>query len=357
MKTLKKIALILFCVLFFAVCAFFSLGMLIPGSSEATEGAGEFPALLKDGAVNGDFGDEFEAWFSKKFAFRGYVVDAFSAIRETVFRTGNEQVVVGEQGFLFFAETVDAYTGLNPMTEDEIAAACDSLAALSEYAEEHGARFVFVCAPNKATVYPDKMPAQYEPCDGETDLDLLLASLKERGVTAIDLRPTLTEKAKTELLYHKRDTHWNAVGALYAWNEITKTLGVTMAEIGEGEIVTDFEGDLDGLLYPGKTRYDTDVDFHLDGQYVFTSSYSNPMNLSFSTKSAGEGKLLLFRDSFANALIPFVSSTFGEVRYERANPYRIDLLEDFDADTVIVLIAERNLRDLIGCDGRIADEP
>ena len=355
MDKLKKILLILFVALFFAVCAFFAIGMLIPGASSAAEGAGEMPRLVADGRINSDFGDQFEAWFSKSFALRGKVVDAFTAFRAKVTSTGNDQVIVGRDGFLFFEDTVASYTGSDPMTDGEISAAAQSLCNMQEYAAAHGADFLFVCAPNKATVYSDMMPDRYVKCAGDTDFDRLFAALDRLGVNSLDLRGLLCEKAESELVYHRRDTHWNGLGAKYAFDAMMERLGVTVPDFGEAAVTHDFEGDLDSLLYPGHTEYDDDVTYDLSDKYVFTSAYTNPMNLSISTRGAGEKKALFFRDSFGNAIIPYAASSFAEVRLERANPYRIDLLEEYGADCVIVIIAERNIRDLIGSDGRIAD--
>ena len=354
MKKSMKIILAVYSALFFAFLAFFSVGMLIPGASDAAEGAGKMPSLISDGRVNENFGSEFESRFVKTFAYRGKAVDAFSSFRAKLFSTGNDQVVVGEDGFLFFADTLDSYTGENAMTDEEIGAAAEALFNMQKYAEAHGADFLFAGAPNKATVYSDEMPDRYVKCPGETDLDRLYDALREKGVNSVDLRPLLTEH-RDELVYHRRDTHWNGLGAKYAFDEMMNALGVTVPDFGEPVFSHDFEGDLDALLYPGHTEYDDGVSYALDDRYVFTSAYSNPMNMSISTRGAGEGKTLIFRDSFGNAMIPYAAATFAEVKFERANPYRIDLLESYGADKVIVMIAERNIRDLIGADERAAD--
>lgn len=359
MNKIKKTLLILFCVLFFSACVFFSLGMLIPGASDAAEGAGSFPAFIIDGKINSDFGDGLETWFSKTFAFRGKVVDAFSALREKVFHTGNDQVIVGEDGFLFFAETLDAFTGNDPMTNDEIEAAAQSLLNLQKYAEEHGCEFVFAPAPDKATIYPDRMPPRYEKTSAPTDLDRLFSELDSLGVNYIDLRPLLTKAAEDTLVYHKRDTHWNGRGALLAWEKIAERIGVVLPDFGEAVVTHDFEGDLDALLYPGHTAYDDDLTYDFTDRFIYTSAYSNPMQMSVSTRGGGEKKVLLFRDSFANALIPLVASSTAEAKFERANPYRADILGDGTAngyDAAVAVIAERNLRDLIGCDSRITGD-
>ena len=360
MKLIKHGAALLFCVLFFCMCAFFSVGMLIPGASVAVEGA-EMPALITDGRISSGFGDAFEAWFSKRFAFRGAVVDAFSALREKLFQTGNEQVVVGEDGFLYFADTLDAYLQSDPLSEDELARIAASLSALSDYAEAHGAHLLFVAAPNKNTVYPEYMPKNYRIAKPDTpsDLDRLYAYLDTHtDVDYLDLRPVLEAHKEEALLYHRRDSHWNGVGAHIAYEAIMAHLSLPTPDFSEMERtqISTFEGDLDRLLYPGTTRYDDDTVYTYDGLFVYTSAYATEMDMVITTRSAGEaGRLLCFRDSFASAMIGDLAISFSQVQLERSVPYRIDQLEVTNADIVIVEITERNLRTLIGCDARISE--
>ncbi len=59
-----------------------------------------------------------------------------------------------------------------------------------------------------------------------------------------------------------------------------------------------------------------------------------------------EGRLLMFRDSFGNALYPFLADTFSEAAFSRLMPYRMDWLDTVDADDLIVEIVERNIKDL-----------
>lgn len=357
----KKILLIIYCALFFIPCAFFSLGMLIPGAANAAEGA-EMPSFVEVGdtlTVNTKIGSEFEEYFAKSFAYRNKVVDAFSTLKAGVFKEGNEQVVIGKDNFLFFADTLDSYTGANAMTDGEINAAADSIQALYNYSREHGASFLFVCAPNKNSIYPEMMPSRYVMQTENRDLDRLHAALEARGVPYLDLRRILTEAKDTgvvyPLVYHKRDTHWNNEGARIAAEAIADTLGFTLPDFSAyGPTYTrDFEGDLDGLLYPAAVKYDNNTAYDLSSLYAFASAYTSPMQMSITTRGGGENKLLMFRDSFANAMFPFLATGFGEARFERG--YTIDQLGSYEADTVILEIAERNIRELIGCDARISD--
>lgn len=357
----KSIGTLLFCILFFCLCAFFSVGMLIPGASSAVEGA-EMPALITDGRISDGFGDDFETWFSKRFAFRGTVVDLFSSLKETVFQTGNDQVIVGKDGFLYFQDTLDSFLRENPLTDDEIRSIGTALSNLSAYAEAHGARLLFVCAPNKNTVYPEFMPARYRiaPSNAMSDLDRLYAHLDaETTVDYLDLRPVLESAKQEALLYHKRDSHWNGYGAHVAYEAIMEHLDLPMPDFSvlPRTDITTHEGDLDRLLYPGTVKYDDNTVFDYEGQYIYTSAFSTEMDMTITTRSAGKaGTLLCFRDSFASALLGDLAITFSSAQLERAIPYRLDLLETTKADVVIVEIVERNLRSLIGCDERITDE-
>lgn len=359
----KRIGTLLFCILFFCLCAFFSLGMLIPGASSAVEGA-EMPALITDGRISDGFGNDFETWFSKRFAFRGTVVDLFSSLKEQLFRTGNDQVIVGEDGFLFFDDTLDSFLRENPLTDAEVAQIGDALSDLSDYADEHGAHLLFVCAPNKNTVYPEYMPARYRrhaaSSNRMSDLDRVYAYLDDLGtVDYLDLRPVLTEAKEEALLYHKRDSHWNGYGAHIAYAAIMEHLSLPIPDFSAlpRTAVKTHEGDLDRLLYPGMVRYDDDILYEYEGQFIYTSAFSTQMDMTITTRSAGTaGGLLCFRDSFASAMLGDLAISFSGAQFERAVPYRIDLLPTLKADVVIVEIVERNLRTLIGSDGRIVDD-
>ena len=354
---MKKLLLIIYCALFLIPCAFFSLGMIIPGAANAAEGA-EMPKLLTDTpnvSINSDFGNEFEEYFSKSFAYRNKVVDMFSTLKTEIFSEGNDQVVVGQDDFLFFADTLDNYLGRNPMTDDEITEAADSLLNIYEYSKEHGADFLFVCAPNKNSIYSEMMPPRYIMDTDGRDFDRLLDALDERNIPYIDLRETLTDAKNDLLVYHKRDTHWNTEGARIAVEAIANELSISLPDFAKygPTPVTDFSGDLDTLLFPERKMYDDNTAYDLSELFIYTSAYRTPMDMQITTRGGGESKLLMFRDSFANAMIPFFASSFAEARFERAVPYRIDLLDTYSADCVIIEIAERNIRTLIGADERI----
>ncbi|MBQ7921585.1 MAG: hypothetical protein IJ325_03290 [Clostridia bacterium] len=343
---MKKTVCKLFILLFFAVCVFFSLGLVLPGASDPE--SDNPPELLTENGINDDFGSEFEEWFSKHFAFHHAVTDFFADARLALFSEGNDQVIAGRDDFLFFDDTTADYIGTNRMTDADITKTAEALATLNEQVEAAGGKFLFVCAPNKNTIYGEYLPSRYIKSTSPTDLDRLYAELDVLDVPYVDLRPLLTEAKENTLVYHKRDTHWNGAGAEIAMGGIAEHFSIPMPDYGVPITVSDFEGDLDALLFPGKTMYDENITYNFEGLFVYTSAYATPMDLVITARSGGTGKLLMFRDSFANAMIPYAASTFGEIRMERVTPYQTAQLETYKPDYVIVEIAERNLREIAG---------
>lgn len=62
-----------------------------------------------------------------------------------------------------------------------------------------------------------------------------------------------------------------------------------------------------------------------------------------TTNEQKEHSLLMFRDSFGNALYPFLADSFGHSRFSRKMPYPLTMMQEVNADVVIVEIVERNI--------------
>lgn len=348
---MKKLFPILYCGVFIALCLALGLGAFFLPADADGEGRdlAPFPSFTVEGKFNADFFNEFDAWLTDHFTARRHFINANSAVMEQVFHTGSDQVIVGEDGFLFYKDTVADYCGESLLREEEIDVIADSLKAMADEAASYGAKLIVAVAPNKNTVYGEYMPAAYravrDQAAGESNMDRLYAALAKRGVLYADLRPSLADAEN--LTYHKRDTHWNGAGALAAYNAVLDVLALPHLDFSEYAMMhtADFPGDLDGMLYPGAGRTDDNYmpEYDFASSFVYTSASAAPMSMSLTTRGGGEGSLLIFRDSFGSAWIPYFSASFRDVRYERAMPYRIDLLARYPADAVIIEIAERNI--------------
>ena len=59
-----------------------------------------------------------------------------------------------------------------------------------------------------------------------------------------------------------------------------------------------------------------------------------------------EGSLVMFRDSFGNALLPFMADAYSSAYFSRGVPYQMSEVDEKNADTVIVERAERFLPEM-----------
>ena len=167
----------LLCALCLALLLIPLAGMLLAGPSDAVsnERLAAKPRLMRGGKLNPDFLSETADYFAGHFYLRPALLTANSTVQAAVFReSASEDVVLGDGGWLFYADTLEDFQGTNPMTGRALFCAARNLALLQEYCAQQGTKFLFVCAPNKNTSYPEYMPGQYRKTEQVSDLDLSL---------------------------------------------------------------------------------------------------------------------------------------------------------------------------------------
>ena len=313
-----------------------------PAEPLANEVLTALPEPVRDGSVNIGFLSELGDWLSTNFAFRHEAITASARVKADVFASSNtESVILGREGWLYYASTAGDYMGVPALTERQAENLAVRLRLAEEYAESCGADFLFVPAPNKNTVFPGYMPGRIAPGSGGA-MDLLLGALAAEGVSALDLRETLHDAGDS---YHRLDSHWNNRGAAAAELAVMTALGRDGTDWSGAayEERRDFSGDLYGMLYPLGTERDLQQYYELP---AFTAS-GTAEDIRYETENpGGSGSLLMYRDSFGNALSPFLAAEFENARFSRSVVYDLTSLREDGRDAVILEIAQRNLRSL-----------
>ena len=162
---------------------------------------------------------------------------------------------------------------------------------MQETLNEKGVQFLFTVAPNKNSLYGENMP-YYDSLKVSSDKNLvnLQKYLRQEQVSYGDLYEMLYPLAMTpeEEVYYDRQT--------------------TFAYVGE--VVSNFDPKITTV---------------------------NPVK---------EGSLVMFRDSFGNALLPFMADAYSSAYFSRGVPYQMSEVDEKNADTVIVERAERFLPEM-----------
>lgn len=250
-KPIKQI----FCILLLLMCllplaVFVIAGPSAPGANERLAAK---PRLTVGGSLNFDVLSDTADYFDGHFGLRQELITANAAADAAIFReSATPEVLLGTDGWLYYADTLADYTGADPMTERQLWCAARNLALMQEYAQSQGADFLFVCAPNKNTLYPAHMPARYVRAGDSSDLDRLEALLDAQGVAFCDVRQTLLGAGETA--YYRTDSHWNGYGSALACDVILSALGRDSALAEEDFSPQPHGGDLYQMLYPGPPK-------------------------------------------------------------------------------------------------------
>jgi hypothetical protein len=357
-ETLKRTFLLIFIVLFFAVCALPGAVMLsgVKAANLEKRQLAEMPAAVLDGKLNLGFPKEFDSFMSDNFGFRQYYVTGWAALDYYLLGcSSNSSVIAGREGWLFFGDESRDYLGRNLLSATDIARIVKTLRLEREYLASKGVAFVFTVAPNKSTVYGEYMPARYVKASGESNLGNLSAALAGSGVGYCDLYAALMAQKSAAQLYHMKDSHWNNIGALAGYRALMGSLSDAMGgfqydnyENASYTWKKDWSGDLETMLLPALGNLDWQAEYDIPQAFRYSGRPKTMEDMRIvATSGVNEDRLLMFRDSFANALIPILSNAFGYTYYTRSVPYDLTLAGTEKAGAVVEEIVERNIPSLL----------
>lgn len=317
------------------------MGIFGPSAPAANEQLSQAPKLTdENGKLNTDYLSHLTSYVNDRFYLRQELISLNNRLSATLFQTaGGKDVLVGKNGWLYYAPTLDDYTGQSLMTDAQLSAAARNVFLMQQYCLQEGKDFAFVIAPNKNSLYPENMP--HFPAADKKNAAKLLMLLKELQVNSVDLFAAFG--SQEEALYFAHDSHWNSKGAALGADCIYKALGIQSDYFSK-----DFSkevphtGDLFEMLYPAMTDNETDKTY--SGSLDYTVLQGNrPDSLNIKTQGSGEGSLLVYRDSFGNLLYPYLAAGVGDAHFSRSVVY--DLTKE--TDRVVIELVERNLKNLI----------
>ena len=329
---------------FLALCLCLSVTTLVfgPAGSAANEQLAEKPALkTEDGAFNKDYLSQLKSYVNDNFYLRQELISVDRKLSSLLGVSGEDSVILGKDGWLFFEKTLADYTDTDPMSTRELFSAASNVALMEEYCNKNGKEFTFIVAPNKNSLYGRYMP-DYGVKATSSNAKRFHSLLTQMEVSYVDLFTAFTQE--TEQLYFTHDSHWNSKGAALGADLINTAFGVESNYYGGDfsyKVVHD--GDLYGMVYPGVQ--DTELDGLYGGNLAF--SYKGPSTqadaIVLQTEGFGTGKLLCYRDSFGILLYPYLADSYRSAKFSRLVNY--DLTES--ADYVAIELVERNLCYLI----------
>lgn len=324
-------------------------GMLVWPTTETAEKKelASWPSLVSEQGFNTSFLPEAGAYFEDHFAFKEHLITANSLLYTRLLQTSPlERVIYGKNGTLYYQETLDDYLGQNLLSDRQIHNIVHNCQLMSSYTASRGSQFALVIVPNKNTVIPDRMP-DWALQGTEKNKDRLEQALREQKILYVDLSQALQEEQKKEDQYYQKDTHWNTQGALTGYRTLMQSLGLESRsyDLQQAETVA-HESDLDAMLTPKHILPEEELVFGSHNWSYVTDTEDNMDEWIQTHNDQASGSLLMYRDSFAEALVPLLSDSFADAWYSRLLPYNLSQIEQLHPEFVIIERAERRLASL-----------
>ena len=303
------------------------------------------------------FPKKFEEFIDDRFPFRSWLITASRTIDYLAFgNIQHDQVGVGKDGWLFYCYSEDGnplgnYQGTDLLTEEQLAAVAENCLRQRDFLASRGIEFVIFIAPNKERVYWEKMPEHYGPPAENYRVLQIVNYLRENT----DLRVVYpyeelmaAKEAVPEELYYKTDTHWNYIGGYVGSCALLRELGIEMPSLTSGRIkitcTGEYGGDLASTLGLESLLKSRDRRYTVEGYDTHRAERLQATNdgvYQYKAEGADPRKLYVYRDSFMEAMLPFVSSQFNESFLRFHAYYNTTDIDDQQPDIFVYETVER----------------
>ena len=276
-----------------------------------------------------------EDYFDDHLGFREIMIRNFFRLNLAAFGVSpSEKLVVGREGWFFFgdANAIAGYRGTNPLSPSALARWRRVLEERRDWLAEKGIAYLVVFVPDKHEFYAEYMPASLPRATDIQPMDQLVNYLAELSdVEVLDLRPALESEKRKRRVYHRTDTHWNEVGAHAAYRAILRRLDAMLPGIENTQPapVKFNQFDAPGLglasligledllreevLSARLIRPKAEIAREHRAHYKRRSETLQPF--AHGVANPQLPRAVMFRDSFGNALIPYLSEHFRRILY------------------------------------------
>lgn len=304
----------------------------------------EYKPLFDKNSINLKYGEDFNNWFSDRFFLRKQCICLYNLfVREESF---SSHWTLGKEGWIFAGSIRDLWDR-TVFTNKEKIRIKNQINELQKYCDKNNIQLFIVIAPDKSKVYTEYFPYNYKSNkDKDKVFDFKKYADIEIPSTIIYLEDEIL-KNKTnslnEYLYYKTDTHWNDLGAYYAYKAIISTISENN-RLATSNIKFEFS--------ISKEPYSGDLirSYRIDKKYAET----NYPVYNFAKTDKGmknQQRVYLVGDSYSYKLNRFLVNDFQNIGYKEFgsghSPHNIKKylpqINEFNTDILIVEYVENHL--------------
>ena len=323
--------------------------------------------LFRDGNFfNGQFMRDFETYTTDQFIGRDAWVDLKARTERALGKKENNNV--------YFADNDTLITRFDQPAADRVT---ENLNYVNKFVENVDIPVVFSLIPTQACIWADRLP-EGAPNASQTDL-MAQAQGAVTGATWADVYTPLMEH-KDEDIFYRTDHHWTSLGAYYGYTGLASALGYTPVPLTDYTPTvrsTEFYGTVfsssgvrwvkpdtittyvpdDGITVVSHT-YDNSGNPVEEQRALYVESFlsvkdkysmflggNQSLGVVANTNNPDGPKLLIIRDSYADSLVPFLTTHYSEIHLIDPRYYHLsvkDYVEQNGIDQALVLYSVPN---------------
>ena len=307
-----------------------------------------------------NFAKEFEAYYNDTFAGRKKIISKYVKLQRSL-NIDTGQYFYGQDGWIFYdsikannGNTLVDYYAEVYFDDDDLAKMVEGINMAYDFYAKRGIKYVIFVAPNKENIYSEFMPERMQRIRKSdiSRMDKAVEYLKKHvKAEIVNAKPViLAAKEKVEQnLYFKKDTHWNNIGAYVGFDALASGLvglgvKVSVPDLRDMNIAKGKLRDMD--MEVGAREFSYQVDYLPD---ISVNCQANSKIESVKECVASNKKypqrILMWSDSFAEALMPYVNKTFAYSFYAAAGLKKLSEIEavvdETKPDIVVDELVER----------------
>lgn len=305
--------------------------------------------------------------FDNQFWGRETLVQGYIEIKRKVLHVSPlpEKVIEGKDGWLFLTDyaAMDNCRNLYPFSNLQLDSIGNYLNALADSLEKDSIYFFVSVVPDKHTIYPEYLPQYVRKVNPQSRLQQLRAYFEKSNprFEFIDLTDTLMRAKSAARVYYREESHWNDEGAFAGYQNIVQRM---KARIPQLNILTSDsctftrgeEDDIDLAKLLGESIDYTEECIRVtpksianviddDHHYAIPEAKKLNPNYAYRKRQPGaEGpSIVIFRDSYFEALTPFFACSFPESTFIWTTEPNLSYVRKEGVDIVLLEVAERHL--------------
>lgn len=293
------------------------------------------PELSPEAVESGQFSDEVEDYLSDQFWQR----DRWTAVRSRIKMLLKNKDIGGvylcDDGY--YIEKVTQ----NDVDEERLQKNLQTVHTFFDRCVEMGLAqqsLTFMPVPTPGYILHDKLPRYATLFDEDAVFDEMAAAMADYRL--VDLRTDFTDAAKTEQLYYRTDHHWTTAGALLGYRGYRHAVGLTAPTAADYtvEVHEGFRGTLYSKVLDKNAAVDTVELYRQSGDTLYAVSYDNTLHqgcydmeklrqkdmyevffggnwptVTITGGAQNGRRLLVLKDSYANALLPFAAADYEAI--------------------------------------------